>query len=188
MANLDAPNGFTPIRHLTGGEIRMEEMIILKETAGAMFSGDVVMMTADGVIKVGTTTAGLAAVGIFAGCKFRNAAGQVVYSPYWPAAQPTLNDEDAVGYVYSDPNIVFAAQTTGAAVKVDNGALLDLTATAGSTATGRSAMEVNEGASSEDQFRQIGLVNKPGNAWGANAEIEVVFHEHVRNPAAGVAI
>jgi hypothetical protein len=188
MANLDAPNGFTPIRHLTGGTIRLEEMPIAKETAAAIFSGDLVMALATGFIKVGTATAGLAACGVFWGCKFTNPAGQIVYSPYWPAAQATLSDSDAVGYVYSDPNIVFSVQTTGAALFADNGALLDLTATAGSTSTGRSAQEINEAASSEDQFRQIGLVNKPGNAWGANAEIEVVIHEHVRNPAAGVAI
>jgi hypothetical protein len=38
-----------------------------------------------------------------------------------------------------------------------------------------------------DQFKQLGLVNKPGNAWGANGEIEVVFSLHARNPQAGVA-
>ena len=111
-----------------------------------------------------------------------------MYSKHWPAAQATLGDADAIGYVYADPNIVFAAQTTGAGLFADNGALLDLTATAGSTSTGRSAQEVNEAASSEDQFRQLGLVKKPDNAWGANAEIEIVFHEHIRIPAAGVAI
>jgi len=188
MANVDSPNGFTPLRHMTGGTIRMEEMPIAKETAAAIFSGDVVMMVAAGHIKVGTATSGTAACGIFAGCKFTNAAGEVKYSKYWPAAQATLGDADAVGYVYADPNITFAVQTTGTGAFADNGALLDLTATAGSTNTGRSAMELNQAASSEDQFRQIGLVNKPGNAWGANAEVEVVFHEHIRLNAAGAAI
>jgi len=188
MANVDAPNGFTPIRHLTGGIIRMEEMPIAKETAAAIFSGDIVMMVDTGYIKVGTATAAGEACGVFAGCKYTAPDGSVVYSKYWPAAQATLGDADAVGYVYSDPNIVFAAQTTGTAAFADNGAWLDLTATAGSTSTGRSAQEVNESASTVDQFRQLGLVNKPGNAWGANGEIEVVFALHIRLPAAGVAI
>jgi hypothetical protein len=188
MANLDAPNGFTPIRHLYGGEIRMEEMPIAKETAAAIFSGDLVMAISTGYIKVGTATAAGAAVGVFAGCKYTAPSGEIVYSSYWPAAQATLSDSDAVGYVYSDPGIVFSGQTAGTALFADNGALLDLTATAGSTSTGRSAQEVNQAASTVDQFRQIGLVNKPGNAWGANAEIEVVIHLHVRNPGAGVAI
>lgn len=187
MANTDNPNGFTPVRHLTGGTIRMDEMPIAKETAAAIFSGDLVELLATGFIKVGTATTTVHA-GIFAGCKFTNPAGQIVYSPYWPAAQATLNDGDAVGYVYSDPNIVFAAQTTGAALFADNGALLDLTATAGSTATGRSAQEVNEAASTVDTFQQIGLVKRAGNAWGANAEIEVLIHLHAYSRAAGAGV
>ena len=188
MANTDAPNGFTPIRHLTGGTIRMEEMPIAKETAAAIFTGDMVEALSTGYIKVGTATSAGAAIGVFAGCKYTAPSGEVVYSKHWPAAQATLADADAVGYVYSDPDIVFAAQTAGTALFADNGALLDLTATAGSTATGRSAQEINQAASTIDQFRQLGLVNKAGNAWGANAEIEVVFHLHARNPGAGVAV
>ena len=188
MANVDAPNGFTPVRHLTGGIIRMEEMPIAKETAAAIFSGDIVEQINTGYIKVGTATSAGAACGVFAGCSYTAPDGSKVFSKYWPAAQATLGDADAIGYVYSDPDIVFAAQTTGTALFADNGKLLDLTATAGSVATGRSNQEVNEAASTVDQFRQIGLVHKPDNAWGANAEIEVVFHLHSRNPAAGVAI
>ena len=188
MANLDAPNGFTPIRHLTGGTIRMEEIGIVSGEAAAIYSGDLVMQIAGGTIKVGTATAGLAAIGVFGGCKFTKTTGEIVYSKIWPAGQTTLASADAVAYVYTDPNIVFSVQTAGTALFADNGALLDLTATAGNATTGRSAQELNQAASSEDQFRQIGLVNKPGNAWGANADVEVIIHEHVRNPAAGVAI
>jgi hypothetical protein len=187
MANVDGPNGFTPVRHLTGGLIRMEEMPIAKETAAAIFSGDVVMLITTGFIKVGTATAAFDACGIFAGCKFRNAAGKMIFSRYWPAAQATLNDEDAVGYVYSDPQIVFQAQCEGTGAFSANGELLDLEATAGSTSTGQSAMEINENATSIDQFRQLGLHKVVGNAWGVNARIEVVFHEHARLNPAGVA-
>jgi len=188
MANLDAPNGFTPIRHLTGGTIRLEEIGIVSGEAAAIYSGDLVMQIAGGTIKVGTATAAGVAIGVFAGCKYTKTTGEIVYSKYWPAAQTTLGSADAVAYVYTDPQIVFAGQTAGTALFADNGALLDLTATAGSATTGRSAQEINQAASSVDQFRQIGLVNKPGNAWGANAEIEVLIHLHVRNPGAGVAI
>lgn len=188
MANVDAPNGFTPVRHLTGGTIRMEEMPIASGEAAAIFSGDVVEMQAGGTIKVGTATSGDAACGIFAGCSYTASDGTPVYSKYWPAATVTSGAADAIGYVYSDPNIVFSAQTTGTAAQTENGALLDLTATAGSVATGRSNQEINEAASTVDQFRQLGLVKKPDNAWGANAEIEVTFYKHNRLPAAGAAI
>tara|TARA_R110002096_G_scaffold190674_3_gene371838 strand:- start:1339 stop:1896 length:558 start_codon:yes stop_codon:yes gene_type:complete len=185
MANVDNPNGFKPVRHLTGGTIRMEEMGIATGTAAAIFSGDVVMGLAGGTIKVGTATAAGAATGIFAGCSYTDVDGTPKFSRHWPAGQVAA---DAIGYVYSDPMIVFSAQTTGTALLADNGALLDLTATAGSTSTGQSAQEINQAASTIDQFRQIGLVGKADNAWGANAEIEVVFHLHARNPGAGVAV
>ena len=185
MANLDNPNGFTPVRHLTGGIIRTEEMPIASEEADAIFSGDVVMAVAGGTIKVGTATAGLAATGIFAGCFFTAVDGKPTFSKHWPAGQVAT---DAIAYVYADPMIVFSAQTTGDGVLTDNGALLDLTATVGSTTTGRSKQEINEAASTVDQFRQLGLVKRADNAYGANAEMEVVFYEHVRNPGAGAAI
>jgi len=188
MPNVDNPNGFTPTRHLTGGTIRAEEMPIAKETAAAIFSGDLVELLATGFIKVGTATSAGAAIGVFAGCSFTAADGTPTFSRHWPAAQATLGDADAIGYVYSDPDIVFAAQTTGTALFADNGALLDMTATAGSTSTGQSAHEINQAASTVDQFRQLGLVKKADNAWGANAEIEVVIHKHARNAAAGVAV
>ena len=185
MANVDNPNGFKPVRHLTGGTIRMEEMPIASTEAAAIFSGDVVMAIAGGTIKVGTATAGAAATGIFAGCSYTDVDGTPKYSRHWPAGQVAT---DAIAYVYSDPMIVFSAQTAGNGVLTDNGALLDLTATAGSTSTGQSAQEINQAASTVDQFRQLGLVQKADNAFGANAEIEVVFHKHARNPAGGAAV
>lgn len=188
MANVDNPNGFTPVRHLTGGTIRMEEMPIAKETAAAIFSGDMVELLSTGFIKVGTATSAGAAIGVFAGCSFTAGDGTPTYSRFWPAAQATLGDADAIGYVYSDPDIVFAVQTTGTGLFADNGALLDVTATAGSTTTGQSAMEINQAASTIDQFRQLGLVKRAGNAFGANAEIEVMFAKHARLALAGVAV
>jgi hypothetical protein len=189
MANVDAPNGLTPIRHLTGGTIRMNEYAIDNATAAAIFSGDTVELLGTGYIKVGTATSAQI-LGVFAGCRYRNAAGEIVYSKYWPAAQATLGDEDAVGYVYDDPNIVFAAQTVSGTAATFNmvGAFWDLTATAGSTSTGRSNQEINVGASAQDTFRIIGLVDKPGNSWLEHAEVEVVINDHAFSKLAGVAI
>ena len=187
MANVVSPNGFTPTRHLTGGTIRMEEMPIATDTAAAIFTGDIVTLLGTGYISVGTA-ATVAHVGVFAGCKFTNEAGQIVYSKYWPAAQATLDNADAIGYVYSDPNIVYQAQTTGTGAFADNGLWMDLTATAGSTSTGRSAQAINEDGATTDVFRQLGLYNTPGNAWGATARIEVVMNKHARTPSAGADI
>tara|TARA_R110002126_G_scaffold241143_2_gene384619 strand:+ start:1914 stop:2480 length:567 start_codon:yes stop_codon:yes gene_type:complete len=185
VGNVDGPNGFTPVRHLTGGTIRAEEMPIASTEAAAIYSGDVVMAIAGGTIKVGTAVAGAAATGVFAGCFFTAVDGTPTFSKHWPAGQVAT---DAIAYVYADPMIVFSAQTAGAGVLADNGALLDLTATAGNATTGRSKQEINEAASTVDQFRQLDRVKKSDNLFGDNCEMEVVFHKHVRNPAAGAAI
>ena len=188
MANVDAPNGFTPVRHLTGGTIRMTELPIASATAASIFSGDLIEALATGYIKVGTATSAGAATGVFAGCSYTAADGTRVFAKFWTGGTVTSGSADAIGYCYVDPDIVYAAQTTGAALFADNGALLDLTATTGDTTTGRSRQEINQAASTIDQFRQLGLVQKPDNAFGANAEIEVVIHLHARNPGAGVAV
>ena len=187
MANVDAPNGFTPVRHLTGGIIRMEEMPIASGTAAAIFSGDMVTLLATGYIKVAAATdANL--LGAFAGCSYTAADGSKVFSKYWPAGTVTSGTADAVGYVYVDPNIVYAAQTSGTAAFADNGLFMDLEDTAGDTATGRSNQEINENASVDDFFRQLGLVKKTDNAWGLNAEIEVVINKHAYHTLAGADI
>lgn len=185
MANVDNPNGFTPVRHLTGGVIRANEYGIATDYGTAIFTGDLVYLDSDtGKIEVATATVA-AVLGVFAGCQFTKENGEIVYSPYWPAAQATLGNADGIAYVYDDPNIVFAAQHDGTGAVTGNGALFDLTATAGNTATGRSKQEIDTDASTVDLLRQIRLVPKPDNAWGANAEVEVVIHNHNLAPAAG---
>lgn len=188
MANTDAPNGFTPVRHLSGGTIRMGEYPIATDSATAIFSGDTVELLATGYIDVGDDDS-TSFLGVFAGCEYTDEAGNIVFSKHWPAAQATLGDADAKAFVYDDPNIVFAAQCSGTPASTLVGALVDLDNTdAGSTSNGRSRQQVDEDASADDFFRVLGLVDKPGNAWGEFAEIEVLIHKHALGSAAGAAI
>jgi len=153
--NANAPNGFTPVRHLSGGTIRMAELPIASATAAAIFSGDLVSLLGTGYIKVATATT-VAHVGVFAGCSYTADTGEVVFSKHWPATQATLASADAVAYVYTDPNIVFAVQTSGTGVFADNGKIMDLEATAGTAASG-SNQEANENAVAVGALRQIGF-------------------------------
>ena len=188
MANTDAPNGFTPVRHLSGGTIRMSEYPIATDSANAIFSGDMVELLATGYIDVGDDDSA-SFLGVFAGCKYTDESGEITFSKNWPAAQATLADADAVAYVYDDPNVVYSAQCSGTPASTLVGALVDLDNTdSGSTSNGRSAQQVDEDASDDDFFRVLGLVDKPGNAWGEFAEIEVTIHKHALAPAAGAAI
>ena len=187
MANVDNPNGFTPVRHLSGGEIRAKEYAIATDQAAAIFSGDMVELLTTGYVSVGTASSANF-LGAFAGCKFTNEAGKIVYSKYWPAAQATLNNTDAVAYIYDDPMIVYAAQDSGSPAFADIGGLFDLTATAGSTSTGQSKQEVDSAASADDFFRVLGLHKVAGNAYGANGVVEVIIHKHAYTDFAGTDI
>lgn len=188
MANVDAPNGFTPIRHLTGGTIRMNEYPIATDSATAIYTGDMVELLASGYIDVGDDDSA-SFLGVFAGCRYTDEAGNIVYSPYWPAAQATLGDADATAFVYDDPMLVFKAQCSGTPASTLVGALVDLDNTdSGSTSTGRSAQQVDEDASADDFFRVIALHPVPGNVWGEFAEIEVTISKHALGAQAGAAI
>lgn len=181
MANTDSPNGFTPVRHLTGGTIRMEEFAIQSGDNGdgtGIFSGDVLTMDTDGYADLAAV--GEAVLGVFAGCFYTSTNGDKVFAKNLPADTATKGSGDITANVYTDPNIVFAAQQDGTGALAANRGGFDVTIGTGSTINGRSRSELDTSTlATSGQFQQLGLVNKPGNAWGANAEVECVVFEHV---------
>jgi hypothetical protein len=189
MANTDNPNGFTPVRHLTGGTIRMGEYLIASgESDASIFTGDLVVLDADGYIAAAAAS-DTNIVGVFAGCKYTNSSGDETYSKHWATGTTTQGSADATAYVYDDPDIVYDAQHDGTGAKADNGATFDILATAGSTTNGRSSMEIDTSTTgSGGQVRQIGLIGQADNAWGANATVECIINEHVFRKAAGATV
>lgn len=179
MANADAPFGLRPIRHYQGGVVRPNEYTIASAYGTNIFTGDPVKSsgTTKGII-IGT--AGGVILGVFAGCSYTDAAGSIHYSPYWPASTALLTGTVAKALVYDDPNILFAVQaaTSQDVDAVDVGLLADLASGTGSTTTGQSGWELGGHDGSEAQCKIIGLHDKPANAYGANAVVEVLIMEH----------
>ena len=132
MANTDAAFGAKPVRHLTGGTIRANEWKILGDgtSSSNIFTGDFVKLGATGYIDV--AAAGNRLLGVFAGCSYTNSSGEQVYSKYYPASTTAQNSGDITAYVYDDPNIVFAIQSSGSADFADIGNLADIVAGTGS--------------------------------------------------------
>ena len=177
MANVDAAFGAKPVRHLTGGVIRANEWKIVKEYAANVFTGDFVKLAATGYIQV--AAAGNRLLGVFAGCKYTASNGEVIFKRYWPTGTATLSDGDVTAYVYDDPNIVWAIQSSGSADFADIGNLADIVAGAGSTSTGQSGFEINgTTGTGTAQLRILGLYNEPKNAYGTNGVLETVIWEH----------
>jgi hypothetical protein len=183
MANVDAPNGAKPVRHLTGGVIRAREWKIIGDgnASSNIFTGDFVKLQSSGYITV--AGAGDRLLGVFAGCKYTASDGTPKFAKYWPASTTTLGSADATAYVYDDPNIVFAIQGDGTDAFTQVGNLANIAVTAGSTTTGQSKMELdtdNIGTGTAN-LRILGITDDPKNSWGANTEQEVLIHEHELN-------
>jgi hypothetical protein len=179
MANLSAANGLSPVKHMNGGVIRLEQMSIASAYATNLFQGDAVRSsgTADNII-VATASADI--VGVFAGCQYVAANGDVVFSNKWVASTATLGSADAVAWVYSDPYLVFRAQITTVAA-ADIGTFADLVLGAGNAATGISGFTV---VLAGDQFRILRLAREPSgialSEYGANAKVELQCIRHER--------
>jgi hypothetical protein len=166
MANLDAPRGFSPVRHLHGGTIRYEGGFTIASAYNtAIYSGDLVSLAATRANQDIALTADGAAeiIGVFAGCQYTAADGSVVWSPFWVASTATLGSADAEAFVYADPGIVYEAQADGTLAVTAAGQFADMVSThAGSAVTGRSGEEIQASSISNDilQVKVLGLTNK----------------------------
>jgi hypothetical protein len=180
MANLDAPAGAKPFRHLSGGMIRASEYKIASGTSSDIFTGDFVKLLSTGYIDV--ASAGNRILGVFAGVKYTASDGEVVYKKYFPTGTTTLGSADVTAYVYDDPNITYRIQSAGSADFTDIGNLADHVAGSGSTTTGQSGHEISGTTGTGTAgLRILRLIDDPDNSAGTNGELEVAIYEHELN-------
>lgn len=135
MATTAAPYGLRPVKRVDGLPYAGARSTYLIDPAGYstnIFYGSVVYVNADGYINIVTATGADAttnawpagssgdsgALGVFVGCEYINAQGQLIFSQYYPA-----NTTGVVkAYVVDDPMVLFQAQLDGAADQSDVGA------------------------------------------------------------------
>ena len=185
MANSNAPRGLVPVRHLTGGCIRVSEYSIANTYATAIYNGDPVEMTGTGRNIQLAAAANVDNIGVFAGIRYVDASGNQQFSNYKPASIASATD--VVALVYDDPEIVFEVQCDSLA-EADVGTQMDWNAGTGSTTTGNSgayAQNSTKGTSGKS-LRIQRLVPRVDNAYGDYAKAEVTFAEHaLKTGAAG---
>jgi len=183
MANVDAAFGFIPIRHLSGYAPRANKYTIATGLAENIFTGDLVIVIADGVITPHTATE-VNNIGVFAGVSYTASDGSYVYSQYWPSGTAATN---IIAYVYDDPFIVYKVQSAGSPAQTNIGNCADVVAGAGSTTTGISGFEssgtMSNGTAS---VKILALHDNPNNAFGTNAVMEVLINEHLIKDGAGI--
>jgi hypothetical protein len=192
MANQDAAFGLKPVGKL-GSNVNSEgttEYSIASGASGNIFSGDPVKMANTGTILV--AAAGDQLLGVFRGCRYTNASGEVIYSSYWPNGTVS---SDAVAFVVDDPNALFEVQSaaTGSVVQTAVGNNADIVYASGSTADGQSGVEISgTTAATSAQLRIVGFSGDPENntlgtgSQSANVNMIVKINEHFYAQTTGV--
>jgi hypothetical protein len=173
MPNLDAPNGFVPVRHLNGGTVRYTGGYTIDSgQASDIFLGDAVIAdatpTGDGN-NIDVAGAGGELLGIFAGCQYTAANGDVVWAKQWVSGTTTLGAAPAEAFVYVDPQIVYSVQVAGTIAAADIGNFADLVVGAGNTLNGVSGFELNATtAGTIAQFQILSLAEAPDGIFTAD--------------------
>lgn len=175
MANTNGPFGLRPSRSASGGEPRTTQYTITAASAAAIYLGDPVGFSS-GTVVIGTD-AGTAHLGVFAGCQYVNASGDIIFSKRWPA---DTGASEVKALVWDDPNQLFTIQSDGttATTVASIGVAYDLDVTAGTASIGVSKTVLQPGATSGAAYKVLGLIDKPDNAWGIYSEVEVIAVKH----------
>ena len=195
MASTSTPYGFRAVNELGGLPYAGSTRQFLIDPAGYgynIYNGNVVYVNSSGYLANVTTTgadvtsncfpAGSSsvsgAIGIFVGCSYVNAQGQVIYSQYYPANTTGV----VTAYVIDDNRAVFQVQAYGSITQAELGQNVYLNTvqsnSTGSTTTGNSTISVNATAqTAAAAFRVVGFVNSTTSQVGDNfTDILVKFN------------
>lgn len=180
MASTASPYGLRPVKRADGMPYAgaVEEFLI--DPAGEatnIFYGQVVIVGSDGYLAISTATGadittnnlggnGVGAVGVFVGCEYVNAQGQVIHSQYYPSGTTGV----VKAKVVTDPMVIFQAQLDGSGAQTVLGtntffAAVQSTST-GSTTTGNSTSALDATVqTTAAAFRIVGFASTPGDSF-----------------------
>lgn len=184
MASSATPYGLKPVKKVGGEPWNGAFNTYLIDPAGEatnIYTGQAVYVGADGYIAIVTTTgedattnawpAGSSSMtgaqGVFIGCEYVNAQGQLVHSPYYPTGYAAPTGTSIKAFVVDDPMVIFQVQANGAVEQSDLGYNTHFTAaqstSTGSTSTGLSNSSVNgTGVATTAPFKIVGFADVTG--------------------------
>ena len=177
MASTAAPYGLKPINRVDGMPYAGATSTFLINPAGTatnIFYGSVVALDTNGYVVLMTATGAddstnafpAGTLGVFVGCEYVNAQGQVVNSQYYPSGTTGV----VTAKVVTDPNVVFQAQLDGSGSQAVLGANTFFAAaqstSTGSTRTGNSTSALDATVqTAAAAFRIVGFASTPGDAY-----------------------
>ena len=180
MATTATPYGLRPINRVDGMAYAGATDTFLIDPAGEgtnIFYGQVVIIGADGYIAISTATgadittnnlggSGVGAIGVFVGCEYVNAQGQVINAQYYPSGTTGV----VTAKIITDPSVAFQAQLDGSGAQTVLGANTFFAAvqstSTGNTSTGNStsALDATVKAAAA-AFRVVGFASEAGDAF-----------------------
>lgn len=177
MATTASPYGLKPVNRVDGMPYAGATDTFLINPAGTntnIFYGSIVALDTNGYVVLmtatgadGTTNAFPAGtLGVFVGCEYVNAQGQIINSQYYPSGTTGV----VKAKVVTDPNVVFQGQLDGSGAQAVLGANTFLAAaqstSTGSTQTGNSTVALESTVqTAAAAFRIVGFASTPGDAY-----------------------
>ena len=207
MANINAPKGFVPIRHMDGSPWNGQtKMFLIPSSYGtAVFVGDLVKLAgssgAAGTVVAGMDCEGMpTAIIASAGTTGQDLLGPVVgflVDPTNLTLKHRAASTNRIALVCVDPTVIYEVQEDAVGSNIaagDIGSNVPYTTTAGNTTTGVSKMEIDSSAVATTNtlpLKLLGLVKRPDVAFGLastdHAKFEVMLNTSVYAPnVAGV--
>ena len=206
MASTASPYGLRAVNELGGLPYAGSTRSFLIDPAGYntnIFNGSIVRLNTSGYLNIVTTNGDdstpfpAGTIGVFVGCSYTNAQGQIIYSQYYPANTASVQGSAITAYVIDDDRAVFQVQAAGSMAQTTLGMNVFLNAvqstSTGSTTTGNSttAVSISAAATSGYAFRVVGFADVPGFSTVGDAftDILVKFNPgaHSYSNATGVA-
>ena len=195
MSSVASPYGFKAVNLLGGlpyaGSTRQVQ-INPAGFASNIFFGSLVYVQTTGYLAIATSTgadattngfptgtANTGCVGVFVGCSYVNAQGQVIYAQYYPANTVAPAGTLVTAYVVDDDRAVFQVQSAGSLTIAALGANVFLNAvqssSTGNTLTGNSNTAVTASpVATSAAFRIVGFVDMVGFAVVGDAFTDVL--------------
>lgn len=170
MASTAAPYGLKPVKRVDGmpyaGAVT-EFLINPNGATASIYNGNVVYLSGGYVTP--STDAGTAAdplvdaVGVFVGCEYFNAQGQLMFGQYYPTGTTGV----VKAKVITDPNVLFQAQSSGSVAQTEIGMEVGMNSATqtGSAATGNGTNSVGAAADTGASFTVVAIVSTPGDAY-----------------------
>lgn len=150
MANADRPKGFMPY-----GKIKQ---IVIMESGSACYPGDFVSLASDGQVDPSAAAADILGLCL----DYASGSGQKVK-------------------VSVDPSQTYVGQASATQIdaQTDIGQSCDILGTAGDSTYKLSRQEIDSSSiGASQQLMLLGLVQRPGNDFGANAEVVVKINQN----------